>query len=387
MTNETRSPTPFDAPRAPDAQGLPRLQRNARWALGLVLAPVAALGLGIVVSSISSVSPIFTGLMAAGVLMAVVGLALGVRTWWQLVVAGGWGASGVFAAASACVLGLVTSSSGGLVTLLSLGGFSRGRQLRRRGRPMFAELHPDSAWVVGPRVHGDSAPHAVAQQWRSNGCTEHASVAAFARLGVDLVALGAPPRLIEAAHKDALDELRHTELCFSLARDLDGGTAGPAAFPQVSKLRQIRGPRNIALARLAIESLVDGALNEGVSARVVAELLHEAKDPRVQEVLRIIARDEARHAAHGFDVLRWCLGVGGPTVAAAVRGALESIPAEVHDVGYDGPDAEAWGLPSTARLQRVYAQTLGRLQIRTTRLLEGASASNTVNVAGGVGID
>jgi|GEM_PF-800156 len=384
MTHDVRPLTPFDAPRTPPPAHSP-LKQRARWALALVLAPVAALGAAVGVAAWGSQGLFFTAIMALGVLLAIIGLGIGVVTWAQLLLAGGWGAGGVFTALSASVLGLVTTSAGGLVTLLSLGGFSRGRQLRRWGRPMFAELEPESAWVDGTRLAGEHAPSLVARQWRSNGCTEHASVAAFARLAVDLVALGAPPRLIEAAHGDALDELRHTQLCFSLARDLDGGTAGPASFPQVSKLRQIRGPRHVALARLAVESLVDGALNEGVSARVVAQLVHQARDPRVKDVLQVIARDEARHAAHGFDVLRWCLRSGGPTVAAAVRGALRAIPSEVSEVGYDGPDAEAWGLPSAERLQAVYTHTLSRLQVRTQRLLDEVCTIAPIEMQGSVG--
>ena len=63
-----------------------------------------------------------------------------------------------------------------------------------------------------------------------------------------------------------------------------------------------------------------GALNEGLSARAVAEMQKEVNEPRVQAVLAAIAKDEARHAAHGFDVVRWCVATGGQSVIDGLRG-------------------------------------------------------------------
>src|SRR4029077_13893090 len=117
-------------------------------------------------------------------------------------------------------------------------------------------------------------PDGVADRWRENGKTEHASVAAFARLTLDLMALGAPPDLIAAANQDALDEIRHTELCFSLAKALDGKAVSPGAFPQAQRVATLPRSRTFALAKLAVDSLIDGALHEAVSARIIASLAH-----------------------------------------------------------------------------------------------------------------
>src|SRR5688572_6390900 len=80
---------------------------------------------------------------------------------------------------------------------------------------------------------------------------------------LDLIALGAPPALVAAAQRDALDEIRHAELCFSLARALDGGALGPAPFPEVQRARARSSARPRALAQLAVDALIDGALHEG----------------------------------------------------------------------------------------------------------------------------
>jgi hypothetical protein len=217
---------------------------------------------------------------------------------------------------------------GALAALMATVSFSRGRQLRRFGRVLLPRVDAGGAWSeVALTVDVDDAVRpALARQWRENGRTEHASVAAFARLTLDLMALGAPPALVAAANRDALDEIRHAELCFSLARALDGNEASPAAFPEASRAHTLPSNRTLAFAVLAVDSLVDGALHEGVSARVIARLAKRSEEPQIRAILKEIAADEGRHAAHGWEVVAWCLAEGGSSVAEALEGALKTIP-------------------------------------------------------------
>jgi hypothetical protein len=139
----------------------------------------------------------------------------------------------VLTSVAIAVSSLVMVGLGILAALLSTFGFSRGRQLRRRGRVLLPPVQAGAAWVGSGFVPGSPqlAPPGLAQQWRENGRTEHASVASFARLTLDLMALGAPPALVASANHDALDEIRHTEACFGLAHWFDGEPASPGAFP------------------------------------------------------------------------------------------------------------------------------------------------------------
>jgi hypothetical protein len=225
---------------------------------------------------------------------------------------------------------LFMSGTGALAALLSTVQFTRGRQLRKLGRVLLPRVRPGDAWAhLEIETLSADLPAQLAEQWRENGRTEHASIAAFARLTLDLMALGAPPRLVAAANLDALDELRHTELCFSLAKALDGKAESPAAFPAAQHARTLPRLRTLALAQLAVDSLVDGALHEGVSARIIAKLAKRCEIPAIREVLREIAADEGRHAAHGFDVVNWCLQEGGAPVAHALLGAVRMLPKEM----------------------------------------------------------
>ena len=266
---------------------------------------------------------------------------------------------------------------GALATLASTVAFSRGRQIRARGATLLPPVEPGPRWLtadVGAASVPDADREALAAQWRENGRTEHASVAAFARLTLDLVALGAPPSLVAAAQRDALDEIRHAELCFSLARAIDGAEASPGAFPEAHAGLGPKRSREVALAELAVSSLVDGALNEGVSARIVARLARRCEDPGVRAILREIAADEGRHAAHGWDVVRFCLAEGGAPVAHALAGAARSLPrrlvSTLAPASRDG-SWERWGIPGEAleadELARARADVVRRVAALVAR--------------------
>ena len=57
----------------------------------------------------------------------------------------------------------------------------------------------------------------LAEEWIENARSEHASVPAFSRLSLTLMSLGAPARLVEGAHRAALEEIEHARLAFALA--------------------------------------------------------------------------------------------------------------------------------------------------------------------------
>ena len=269
---------------------------------------------------------------------------------------------------------------GALSAMFATFGFSRGRQLRRGGRVLLPPVRSGKDWAKGATRFEISrpAPAGLADQWRANGRTEHASVAAFARLSLDLMALGAPPELLADANLDALDEIRHTEACFALAAALDGQSQSPGAFPEAQHVSTLPSGRSRALAHLAITSLVDGALHEGVSARVIARLARRCEDPSIARMLRQLAADEGRHAAHGWDVVEWCLEQGGSEVAHALSGAIRMLPKQMHSSlppsAADGA-WEAWGIAGRGLEQEEYnamrLNVIARTRARVAATLNG----------------
>ena len=277
------------------------------------------------------------------------------------------------------------SAFGAFVALLGTFGMSRGRQLRKHGRVLLPPLAPNGDWAA-LEMDADipeGVRAAVAARWRENGRTEHASVAAFARLTLDLIALGAPPELIHAANRDAHDEIRHAELCFSLAKALDRQIGGPGPFPQAQTARTLPSNRTLALSQLAVDSLIDGALNEGISARVLAQLSRRCEVPAIRSLLRELATDEARHCAHGWEVVEWCLAKGGEPVAQALRAAVAILPE--HPRTEQPPEArgggwEAFGIHGTVLEKTQHSQARAALIERVRTLTRPAARTSPAPV-------
>lgn len=175
--------------------------------------------------------------------------------------------------------------------------FSSGRPLRVGGAIATAE----------PSAPAESTPSAL---WLERALMEHASVAAFARLVLELASLGAPAELLGAATDAQRDEVEHARYCFARAGELAGYVIEPAEFPLALAPLVSR-----TLAELAVDSLRDGCLGEGYAAAVL-ELAGMSQ----------MAADERRHAALGLQIVRWCVARGGAPVAAALEAALETLP-------------------------------------------------------------
>lgn len=271
---------------------------------------------------------------------------------------------------------LIMMGLGGFGAYLSTMTFSSGRPFRRFGKVKLPPVHDGDAWALpSMSIEGvdPMSRAALAAQWRENGRAEHASVASFSQLSLDLVTLGAPPELIAAAHRNALDEIRHAQLCFALARGLDGKVESPGPFRAAGGGPRTTLPKPAALAQLAVESLIDGALHEGHSARVVSKLVKRCHDPIIREVLREIAADEGRHARHGWDVVGWCLQEGGMPVARALSAALHVIrprtvksplPASARNGAW-----EKWGIMGEALEAEGHAAVRAELERRLLALL------------------
>ena len=231
-------------PYAAPAVSLAAADRLRRRSGLLVLAAVVGFGIAVVL--------FFLGLTAPAILVLLVLALLSVLGAGYAALALAKGASlgaGAAITSSALLIGHgVMTCLGMAIALLSSMAFSRGRQIRVRGRIMLPPVENGEAWTMevvelGAEIRAldPETRHALAAQWRESGRTEHASVAAFARLR-------------SASWRSA---------------------RRPSWSPPRTATRSTRSAmlsRPVALAELAIDSLVDGALHEGVSARVIARL-------------------------------------------------------------------------------------------------------------------
>lgn len=183
------------------------------------------------------------------------------------------------------------------------------------GRPYYEGGEARSAPLLSQSPQSLSAR---ARAWASAGAGEHASVAAFARLALELMRHGAPTELLRGAHQAALDEVRHAEVCWSFAERCGAERLTPGAFPFGPS-----GTHDDSLATFAAESVREGCLAETLGAHVMAVAARLAPDPAVREALAAIAAEEATHAVLSFRIVAWALAAGGEDVKAAVRAELE----------------------------------------------------------------
>ncbi|MCY1064661.1 hypothetical protein OV090_07805 [Nannocystis sp. RBIL2] len=193
----------------------------------------------------------------------------------------------------------------------------------RTARPV---ARADWSSPVAPTLAGLSSTEraALAAEWLEDGLAEHASVAAFARFALQLLALGAPAALVEAAQQAMADEIVHARLCFGLAAAYGGEARGPSPLPLAGALAGADD-----LVAVTVATLREGCIGETLAALQAEAALARAQDPAVRAALAQIAADELRHAELAWSSVAWALERGGSEVHAACAAALAAAEAKV----------------------------------------------------------
>ena len=207
----------------------------------------------------------------------------------------------------------------GMMVVASAGS---GRPLRVRGRRCVTPIASNSEWIDPIELAAVSLDErrVLGAIWTREAQAEHAAVAAFSKLSLELIALGAPPELVLRANRAAMQEVQHARLCFGVASAYTGHPIGPGPLPEA-----LAGD-TVDLVRIAREALIDGCLGEGLAAEIARVGAETATDPAIARVMRIQAREEAQHAEFAWAIVDWCLLIGGArirkTLFAAVRGEM-----------------------------------------------------------------
>lgn len=169
-----------------------------------------------------------------------------------------------------------------------------GRPFRPEGVTLVAEASHTGAWVEIARA-------------------EHASIAAFARLQLDLMALGAPLYLLQAVSEAMDDEVRHARLVLEVAEQLAGEPVTLGPFPFSDAIRP-----QTDLATMASDAVREGCIGETLSALATRRAAEACDDPTHAALLTAIADDEDRHAALSWRLVAWAIENGGREVRDAV---------------------------------------------------------------------
>ena len=145
----------------------------------------------------------------------------------------------------------------------------------------------------------DMTREAIARTFSNAALAEHASVAAFARFTLELLALGAPDDLVRESVCAMSDETRHAKLCFALASRYAASQVGPDALDMSGAFA------DSDFSSVVERAVIEGAIGETAAALEAAWAHDAATDDAVRAALSVIAEDEARHAALAFRFLAW----------------------------------------------------------------------------------
>ena len=247
--------------------------------------------------------------------------------------------------------------------------FTCGDEVRR------APTRTRSDWIASTApLSGElnaATRDALCAAWRSDAQLEHASIASFARLTMQLLEHGAPPGLIAASQAASVDEIEHARRCFALASRYSDDTFGPG------KLCMDGALESVTLAELAAAAVREGCIGETLASVVAVEQLARATDPDVRDALRVIADDESRHAEFAWRLVQWAIAAGGEEVRLAVEAAFAEH-ARPSTVAEDplGIDTDAWhehGRLTAAETRAVMAAAINDVVLPCARALVGSA--------------
>ncbi|WP_437737224.1 ferritin-like domain-containing protein [Sorangium sp. So ce1335] len=220
------------------------------------------------------------------------------------------------------------------------GGSGRPFLVGERARTARAQRRAAGAWgsaaaLPDVALLAPATRAALAEAWLRDALLEHASVASFSRFALEMMAVGAPAEMLDAAHEAARDEVRHAALCFGLASAYAGAALEPAPFAFGGAVEVTSD-----LPVLAARAVREGCVGETLAAVQASEQLAHATDAAVRSALAAIADDEARHAELAWRFVAWALQTGGDAVRRAVSAAFDEALAA------PPPPAAATGAPA-----------------------------------------
>lgn len=215
-----------------------------------------------------------------------------------------------------------------------------GRLYLVEDRATRARIQATRAWMgAGVDAPSDTSARVIeraARAWLDDALEEHASIAAFSRATLELMALGAPSDLLAEYQRASLDEIRHARACFALVSALNGQdvSAGPL---------EVEGPRD-DLDAIVADVFWGGCVGESIAALCAQRALRDCTWEPARAALAQIAEDEARHAALAWSTLSF-LGELDPE---RVRRVLEAASPPKH-------------IPALAKTTDTSLNALGRL--------------------------
>lgn len=213
-----------------------------------------------------------------------------------------------------------------------------GRPFVVHGQARVADVVTRTDWIASPigLDDGGRLRSEAARAWREDAAQEHASIASFARLSLELLAHGAPPTLVAAAHQAALDEVDHARVCFAIATELSGAAVALGPAPLSLEGLSLDGD----LVSLAVRAATEGCVGETIAALALSRAAASCDSPALAAKLSKMADDELAHAALAWQCVAWAWGRIDAHERDAVARALTVGEVDAALVG--ASDAPGW---------------------------------------------
>lgn len=241
--------------------------------------------------------------------------------------------------------------------------FCPGRPFLVDGKERIAALTRRDDWCA-PFT---AAPidDALAQAWLFDARNEHAAIASFARFAMQLLALAAPPRFIDAALQAAGDEREHASLFFGLARAHGGLAQGPGALDITGALAGSDDPIHVVVATVR-----EGCIAETISAMQLQRACETAADPELRAALTRVLEQELRHVELAWSFVAWACARGDARLRDAVREAFADAARWIpRGADIDPIDADRW-----RRAGRLTPADAHAVALQTLRTIVGPTA-------------
>ncbi|HRI65994.1 MAG TPA: ferritin-like domain-containing protein [Polyangium sp.] len=211
-----------------------------------------------------------------------------------------------------------------------VGGCAIGRPFLVDGEARTADIVRRADWTDehAPNTAGlDERIRAeLAAAWEHTARMEHASIAAFARFSLELLALGAPSDLIMRTNAAMVDETNHSRMAFAMASAYRGEPVGPGRLA-------LEGALGEADVASFVQRLIrEGCVGETVAAVEAGEAADRAMDPVVGKALDTISTDESMHSNLAWRTLLWALKTFGTDVREVIRCELGRLRDELETV-------------------------------------------------------
>lgn len=189
----------------------------------------------------------------------------------------------------------------------------------------------------------------AAGHWARAAQMEHASVASFARFSLQLMSIGAPLPLLQAAHQAALDEVKHAQIAISFANKLGGTNIVPGDFPVSDKTSFGFGD----LPTIAEATTLEGCVEETIAALIAAVQAERVSDPEMQAALKDVAKEEATHAVLAWRSLQWMLQKS-PAIREKIAAVISSTrPVSGSSEVPASTSLEAVGILSAEKMEKL----------------------------------